>query len=98
MSQTLIAAPRRARFARAITTAEAVYATSLSAPAQLHQFYLARLSAQRGPTPAQRRQAHQVAVLQGLIAQEQARLTPNVCLALPLLGRLLVPTTSVRYQ
>ena len=100
MSQPLIASPRRARFARAITTTESVYAKDLSAPAALHQFYLERLSAQRRPEDCTRRtrQAHQVAVLQRLIAQEQARLTPNVCLALPLAGRALVPTAVIRYQ
>ena len=94
MSQTLIASPRRARFARAITTTESVYATDLSAPAALHQFYLARLSAQRGPTPAQQRIARYTTTIQRLIAQ----LTPNVCLALPLAGRALVPTAVIRYQ
>lgn len=90
----VLTAPRRARIARAITTIEAVYATNLSAPAALHQFYLQRLSAQRGPTPAQQRAARHTATIQRLIAQ----LTPNVCTALPLVGRALVPTAIVRYQ
>lgn len=97
---TVATAPRRARFARAITTTEAVYATSLSAPTQLHQFYLDRLATQRRPEDCTRRtrQAHQEAVLMRLIAEEQARITPNVCTALPLAGRALVPTAVVRYQ
>lgn len=105
MSQTLITAPRRARFARAITTTKHAWATDYVQPDPIdvpgpNQFYLKHLSAQRRPEDCTRRtrQAHQVAVFQALIAQEQARLTPNVCLALPLAGRALVPTAVVRYQ
>lgn len=90
---TLQAAPRRARIARAITTTEAVYATDLSAPAALHQFYLQRLITQRGPTPAQLRAARHKATIQALIA----RLTPNVNLALPLMGQPLGSGPIINY-
>ena len=99
MSQSLVA-PRRTRSLRPVPTPR-VWATDFldfGTGASTHAACLAHLRAKRGPTPAQQRQAHQIAVFQGLIAQERARLTPNVCLALPLAGRALVPTAVVRYQ
>lgn len=86
------AAPRK-RILRSITTAESAYSTSLN-DQRLHQFYLQRLAAQRGPTPAELRRQRHEATIKALIA----RCTPNVCTALPLMGRPLVPTAVVRYQ
>jgi len=93
MNNTLTA-PRRARTQRALVTTTEVWSTSVAAPAALHQFYLTRLAELRGPSPAQLRRARHEATIKALIA----RCTPNVCLALPLMGRPLVPTAVVRYQ
>ena len=77
---------------RPVTTTKQVWSTDYVEPT--HAFYLQHLAAQRGPTPSQRRAAHQAQVRTARLAQ----LIPNVCTALPLMGHALVPTAVVRYQ
>ena len=93
---TLQASAPRPRIQQLIVTIQQAWATDYVD--SMHRLCLAHLAAKRGATPAQLRNARHEATIRRLIAKQRARISANVCTALPLLGYQLVPAAIVRYE